>query len=231
MQPAVRHDARATSSPPTSCARALRTCASSTASSATSISSPSPTSTSFPNTDKIDLTLTADEGKQFFVRRIDFSGNTTTRDKVIRREILLDEGDMFNTRLWDCSILRLNQLGYFEVLKKEDAADIKRNPEIQHRGHHAQGEGARQELDRPERRRLRYRRQLRRLQLLHQQLPRPGRDALAGMPARHAYARRQLRLHRALLPRPPAAARLRRLPARASTTIRAAKPRFWRART
>ena len=82
-----------------------------------------------PNTDKIDLTITADEGKQFFIRRIDFSGNTTTRDKVIRREILLDEGDMFNTQLWDYSILRLNQLGYFEMLKKEEAADIKRNPQ------------------------------------------------------------------------------------------------------
>ena len=35
---------------------------------------------------------------------------------------------MFNTKLWDYSILRLNQLGYFEMLKKEDAADIKRNP-------------------------------------------------------------------------------------------------------
>jgi len=81
----------------------------------------------FPGGDKIDLTLTAEEGKQFFVRRIDFSGNTTTRDKVIRREILLDEGDMFNTRLWDLSILRLNQLGYFEVLKEGEAADIKRD--------------------------------------------------------------------------------------------------------
>ncbi|HEY2017945.1 MAG TPA: outer membrane protein assembly factor BamA [Bryobacteraceae bacterium] len=81
-----------------------------------------------PNSDKIDLTITADEGKQFFIRRIDFSGNNTTRDKVIRREILLDEGDMFNTQLWDYSILRLNQLGYFEMLKKDEAADIKTNP-------------------------------------------------------------------------------------------------------
>src|ERR1035437_5940324 len=80
-------------------------------------------------TDQIDLTLTADEGKQFFIRRIDFSGNTTTRDKVIRREILLDEGEIFNTELWDYSILRLNQLGYFEMLKKDEAADIKRNPQ------------------------------------------------------------------------------------------------------
>jgi outer membrane protein insertion porin family len=80
-----------------------------------------------PGTDKIDLTLNFDEGKQFFVRRIDFSGNTTTRDKVIRRELLLDEGQMFNTRMWEMSILRLNQLGYFEVLKENEAADIKRD--------------------------------------------------------------------------------------------------------
>jgi len=81
-----------------------------------------------PGTDQIDLTITADEGHQFFVRRIDFAGNTTTRDRVIRREILLDEGDMFNNQLWDMSILRLNQLGYFEELKKDEAADIKTNP-------------------------------------------------------------------------------------------------------
>jgi len=80
-----------------------------------------------PNSDRINLTLTFDEGKQFFVRRIDFSGNTTTRDKVIRRELLIDEGDIFNTRLWELSILRLNQLGYFETLKQEESADIKRD--------------------------------------------------------------------------------------------------------
>jgi outer membrane protein insertion porin family len=36
---------------------------------------------------------------------------------------------MFNTRLWDLSILRLNQLGYFETLKEGEAAEIKRNPQ------------------------------------------------------------------------------------------------------
>jgi len=80
-----------------------------------------------PGTSKVDLTLNFDEGKQFFVRRIDFSGNTTTRDKVIRRELMVDEGDIFNTRLWELSLLRLNQLGYFEVLKEDQAADIKRD--------------------------------------------------------------------------------------------------------
>jgi outer membrane protein insertion porin family len=81
-----------------------------------------------PNSNKINLTLNADEGKQFFVRRIDFTGNTTTRDRVIRREILIDEGDVYNSTLWDASILRLNQLGYFEVLKENESYELKRNP-------------------------------------------------------------------------------------------------------
>jgi len=88
---------------------------------------PEPDFNIVPNSDKLDLTLNVDEGKQFFVRRIDFTGNTTTRDKVIRREILLDEGQIYNTRMWDLSVLRLNQLGYFEVLKENEAADIKRD--------------------------------------------------------------------------------------------------------
>jgi outer membrane protein insertion porin family len=76
---------------------------------------------------QMDMSLSVDEGHQFFVRRIDFSGNTTTRDKVIRRELLIDEGQIFNNRMWELSILRLNQLGYFEPLKAEEAADVKRD--------------------------------------------------------------------------------------------------------
>ncbi len=58
-----------------------------------------------------------DEGKQFFVSRIEFTGNTTTRDKVIRRELMLDEGSVYNSQLWEYSLLRLNQLQYFDPLK------------------------------------------------------------------------------------------------------------------
>jgi outer membrane protein insertion porin family len=75
----------------------------------------------------LDMSLAVDEGKQFFVRRIDFAGNVNTRDKVIRREMLIDEGDIFNNRLWEVSLLRLNQLGFFEPLKPEEAADMKRD--------------------------------------------------------------------------------------------------------
>ncbi len=74
----------------------------------------------------INLTLQFDQQKQFFVRRIEFSGNTTTRDKVIRRELLLDEGQVFSNRLWELSLLRLNQLGYFDPIKPENA-DLKRD--------------------------------------------------------------------------------------------------------
>ena len=78
------------------------------------------------DTKTIDLTFAFDQQKQFFVRRIDFSGNTGTRDKVIRRELLLNEGDMFRNNLWELSLLRLNQLDYFEAVKPENA-EIKRN--------------------------------------------------------------------------------------------------------
>ncbi len=81
-----------------------------------------------PDTKKklINLALDFEEGKQFFVHRIEFSGNTKTRDKVIRRELLLDEGNVFNSELWEYSTLRVNQLGFFEQIKEEDY-EIKQN--------------------------------------------------------------------------------------------------------
>jgi len=68
-----------------------------------------------------DVTFSVEEGKQYSLRRLEFIGNTFTRDNVIRREVLLNEGDRYNQQLWDLSLLRLNQLGYFEQVKEEDA--------------------------------------------------------------------------------------------------------------
>jgi outer membrane protein insertion porin family len=82
--------------------------------------------TSIPNTTfdeekkLVFLDIDVDEGKQFYVRRIEFQGNTTTRDKVIRREIVLEEGQVYNQQLWELSIQRLNQLGFFDNLKADD---------------------------------------------------------------------------------------------------------------
>jgi outer membrane protein insertion porin family len=68
----------------------------------------------------VNLTIVINEDRQFTVNRINFTGNTTTRDEFIRREILLKEGQVFNSSLWDQSLARLNQLGYFEEIKYED---------------------------------------------------------------------------------------------------------------
>jgi outer membrane protein insertion porin family len=75
----------------------------------------------------VNLTINIDEDRQFYVNRIAFAGNTTTRDKVIRREIMVQEGQIFNSNVWDMSLQRLNQLGYFEEIKTEDA-EVKPNP-------------------------------------------------------------------------------------------------------
>ncbi len=63
-----------------------------------------------------------DEDKQYFVGEIHFTGNDTTRDKVIRREVYLNEGDVFNTEALKLTIRRINQLGYFKEM--EGAPDL-----------------------------------------------------------------------------------------------------------
>ena len=66
-----------------------------------------------------------DEGKQFFVNRITFIGNTTTHDTVIRREMRVCEGGVFNSEALKDSVRRLNQLGYFKPLEgKEGEMDV-----------------------------------------------------------------------------------------------------------
>jgi outer membrane protein insertion porin family len=78
-------------------------------------------STTFDDDKKLAfLEIDIDEGKQFYVRRIEFTGNTTTRDKVIRRELALEEGGVYDSRLWELSLLRLNQLSYFDQIKPDD---------------------------------------------------------------------------------------------------------------
>jgi outer membrane protein insertion porin family len=64
----------------------------------------------------VDVTMQMQEGQQFFVNRITFVGNTTTRDMVIRREMRLVEDGVFNTEALKYSVKRLNQLGYFKPL-------------------------------------------------------------------------------------------------------------------
>ncbi|MBN2371655.1 MAG: outer membrane protein assembly factor BamA [Vicinamibacteria bacterium] len=67
----------------------------------------------------VDVVLGMQEDKRYFVGRIDFTGNTVTRDKVIRREVFMNEGEVFNTEALKLSLKRINQLGYFKPIEKE----------------------------------------------------------------------------------------------------------------
>ncbi len=62
----------------------------------------------------IDLNLEVEQGIQVFVERIEVSGNTKTRDKVIRREIPLLEGDRFSARRVKDTKRRVRNLGFFD---------------------------------------------------------------------------------------------------------------------
>ena len=70
------------------------------------------------NRDKDTLTMSINfhiaEAKRTYVERIDINGNTNTKDKVIRREIRLAEGDAFNSFQVKRSQDRINSLGYFQ---------------------------------------------------------------------------------------------------------------------
>jgi outer membrane protein insertion porin family len=82
-----------------------------------------------PDEGIVDFVITIEEGKQFSMRRLEFIGNTFTRDNVLRREVLLNEGDIYNQSAWEYSIIKLNQLGYFDPIDKEKDADFKTNEE------------------------------------------------------------------------------------------------------
>src|SRR5258708_2434349 len=82
-----------------------------------------------PNEGIADFLITIDEGKQFTLRRLGFTANTFTRDNVLRREVLINEGDIYNQNSFEYSIIRLNQLGYFNPIDKDKDADYRTNEE------------------------------------------------------------------------------------------------------
>lgn len=75
----------------------------------------------------VKFNVDIDEGKPYYVSRIEFKGNKVTRDFVIRRELLLQEGQIYNSHLWELSIMRLNQLGYFDPLKVDQDSETHQN--------------------------------------------------------------------------------------------------------
>jgi outer membrane protein insertion porin family len=81
-----------------------------------------------PLPDIVDITLQVREGKQYYVHRIEFAGNTTTHDNVIRREVRLVENYVFNTEALKESVKRLNQLGYFKPIERAEDMEVTPTP-------------------------------------------------------------------------------------------------------
>src|SRR5213080_173330 len=66
---------------------------------------------------RVDVHYKIEEGDRSFLQRINIAGNTRTKDKVIRREVLIAPGDVFNTVRVDITKKRLENLGYFSKVE------------------------------------------------------------------------------------------------------------------
>ena len=76
-----------------------------------------------------DFIISIMEGPMFKVRRIEFVGNASTRDDVLRRELSVKEDETFNQKLFEESIERLNGLGLFEEIDWMRDADMRTDEE------------------------------------------------------------------------------------------------------
>lgn len=65
----------------------------------------------------VDLVYRIDEGAQSYVQRVNIEGNSKTKDKVIRRELAVAPGDLYNTVLVEASRQRLINLNYFSKVE------------------------------------------------------------------------------------------------------------------
>lgn len=83
-----------------------------------------------PDEGIVNFTIRISEGKQFTLRRLEFTGNTFTRDIVMRREMLVSEGDIFNQLYFEVSVQRLNQLQIFDPIDKDKDVDRRADEEL-----------------------------------------------------------------------------------------------------
>src|SRR5690554_6274789 len=68
---------------------------------------------------EVDLTFFIDPGRRAYVRRIQISGNSKTRDEVLRREMRQQESAWISTEKVEQSKARISRLGYFENVNVE----------------------------------------------------------------------------------------------------------------
>jgi len=72
-----------------------------------------------PGSNKVDLNISIDPGKKVYVNRINFTGNETTNDQVLRREARLMEGGALSTSQVERTKILLQRLTYIEEVEVE----------------------------------------------------------------------------------------------------------------
>jgi len=72
----------------------------------------------------VDVVVDVFEGDRFTLGRLEFSGNTNTRDKVLRREFRIPEGAYMSTGVFRSSVFKVNALGYFKLEEEPVEFDI-----------------------------------------------------------------------------------------------------------
>ncbi len=70
----------------------------------------------------VEITFFVDPGKRVYVRRVNFSGNTRTRDEILRREMRQQESGWISTSRIERGKIRLQRLGFFEDVNVETPA-------------------------------------------------------------------------------------------------------------
>jgi len=81
-----------------------------------------------PKNKVVNVTYNLYEGEICFLRRLEFKGNLFTKDKVIRREMLISEGEVFRLALFKDSVLRVKQLGLVDIEKDPDIKPAQDDP-------------------------------------------------------------------------------------------------------
>ena len=80
----------------------------------------------------VDILISIDEGDQYRLGRLSFTGNTRTRDKVLRREVKLAEGDILDMTKLRTGIDKIRYLGYIqpEIEPELDADQEKKTADV-----------------------------------------------------------------------------------------------------
>jgi outer membrane protein insertion porin family len=81
-----------------------------------------------PKNKVVNVTYNIMEGEITYIHRLDIKGNIYTKDKVIRRELLVREGDRFSLALFKDSVLRVKQLGLVDIEKDPDIKPMASDP-------------------------------------------------------------------------------------------------------